>query len=50
MEEKTYKLMGKTGAFSLTIGIVTIMIGIATGVLLIIGAAKLLGQRSRIMF
>lgn len=50
MEEKTYKLMGKSGAFNLTVGIIVIISGIATGVLLIINAAKLLGQRSRITF
>ena len=50
MEEKTYKLMGKSGAFNLTVGIIVIISGIATGILLIINAAKLLGQRSRITF
>lgn len=50
MEEKTYKLMGRTGAFTMTIGIVAIIAGIAAGVLLIINGAKLLSQRSRIMF
>ena len=50
MEERTYKQMGRSGGFSLACGIVAIVAGIAAGVLLIISGAKLLAQRSKIMF
>ncbi len=50
MEEKAYKTMGKTGAFNLVLGICTLIAGIATGVMLIIHGAKLLGSRRKIMF
>ncbi|MBQ8326777.1 MAG: hypothetical protein IJX86_06855 [Lachnospiraceae bacterium] len=50
MEEKTYKVMGRSGAMNLTVGILTMIAGIAAGVLLIISGAKLIGQKSKIMF
>ena len=45
MDEKTYKTIGSTGA-SLVIGICVLAGGIATGILLIINGARLLGSRS----
>jgi len=50
MEERTYKVMGRTGAFNLTLGIITLAAGVAGGVLLIISGAKLLSQKTKIMF
>lgn len=50
MEEKTYKLMGGSGALNIAVGIVVMVAGIASGVLLIISGAKLLARRSKILF
>lgn len=49
MNEKFYKAMGVTGAGNITLGIISIVTGVATGVLLIIGGARLLKKRSEIM-
>ncbi len=50
MEEKTYKTMGGSGALNITIGVVTLVVGVAAGVLLIISGAKLLAGRNKIIF
>ena len=44
MEEKTYKLMGNTGAINITFGVVSIIAGVAAGVILIVSGAKLLSN------
>ncbi len=49
MNEKFYKAMGLTGACNITLGVISIVTGVVTGVLLIIGGAKLLKKRSEIM-
>lgn len=50
MEEKVYKTMGGTGAWNIVLGIVVLTVGVASGVLLIIGGAKLLAARSKVLF
>lgn len=50
MSEKIYKVMGGSGALNITIGVITIVAGIAGGILLIISGAKLLNGRSKILF
>lgn len=50
MSEKLYKTMGVTGAGNLTIGIVAIVAGVVSGILLIISGARLLKKRSEIIF
>ncbi len=50
MEEKTYKVMKGSGALNITVGIVILAAGIASGVLLIISGAKLLAHKSKILF
>ncbi len=50
MEEKTYKTMGGSGALNITIGVVALVVGAASGVLLIISGAKLLAGRNKILF
>ena len=50
MDEKIFKTMGRVGAWNITIGIVAIVIGVAAGVLAIVNGAKLLKERSNIMF
>lgn len=50
MEEKTYKTMGGSGALSIALGVVVLVVGVASGVLLVISGAKLLAGRSKILF
>lgn len=50
MEEKVYKTMGRSGALSIVIGVVSIVTGLAGGVLLIISGARLLSGRTKILF
>lgn len=50
MEEKTYKTMNGAGALNIVLGVVAIVTGVATGVLLIISGAKLLAGKSKILF
>ena len=48
MEEKVYKMMG--GALNIAVGVTVLVTGIVSGVLLLIGGAKLLARRSKILF
>lgn len=50
MEEKAYKTMGSAGAWNIVLGIVVLVVGVASGVMLIIGGAKLLANRSKVLF
>ena len=50
MNEKLYKTMGVSGAGNITIGIISLVTGVVSGVLLIITGAKHLKKRSDIMF
>ena len=50
MNEKLYKTMGVSGAGNITIGIISLVTGGVSGVLLIITGARLLKKRSDIMF
>ncbi|MCR5419207.1 MAG: hypothetical protein K6E84_09855 [Lachnospiraceae bacterium] len=50
MEEKTYKIMSGSGAANISIGVVLLVVGICSGVLLIISGAKLLSGKSKIIF
>ena len=50
MNEKLYKTMGISGAGNITIGIISMAVGIVSGILLIITGAGLLKKRSEIMF
>lgn len=50
MEEKIYKTMSGTGAANIIIGVVALVVGIATGILLIISGAKLLARKSNLLF
>ena len=44
MEEKTYKLLGGSGALNIAVGAVVLVSGIASGVLLIVNGARQLAQ------
>ena len=50
MGEKTYRVLGVTGAGSIAIGTVILVIGIVTGILSIVTGAVLLKQKSKIIF
>ena len=49
MDEHTYKVLGGTGALNIAFGVISIVAGIAAGVLLIISGAKILGSRKKII-
>ncbi|MBR5377423.1 MAG: hypothetical protein IK139_09100 [Lachnospiraceae bacterium] len=48
--ERAYRTMGSGGVAVLTIGIVTVCVGIISGILLIISGARLLQNRSGLLF
>ena len=50
MEEKLYKTMNGVGAMNIVLGVVSLAVGVASGVLLIICGAKLLAGKSKILF
>ncbi len=50
MEEKTYKLMKRTGGANIALGVISLVVGVATGVLLIVSGASLLSGKKNIMF
>ena len=50
MNEKAYKTMGLTGAANIAIGIVMMVVGVAAGVVAVIGGARLLKNREGLMF
>jgi hypothetical protein len=50
MAEKAYKAMNRIGALNISVGIVIMVIGIVSGVLLIIGGGNLHKNKSEIMF
>ena len=50
MEERVYKTMRGTGASNIVLGVVTLLAGIACGILLIISGSKLLARKSDILF
>ena len=45
MEEKAYKVMSLTGGLNITLGVISIVMGIAGGVLL-----RLLAAKSKLLF
>ncbi len=50
MEEKAYKVMSQSGGMNIALGVVAIVAGIACGVLLIVGGARLLAAKSKLLF
>lgn len=48
--EKTYRVMRGTGAVNITLGIISIVVGVSAGILLLISGAKLLSNKKNIMF
>ncbi len=50
MEEKIYKTMKGAGAANIAVGVITLVVGLASGILLIITGARLLAGKSKILF
>ncbi len=50
MNEKIYKTMGRAGAGNLAIGVCVLVCGLSCGILLIVSGARLLKQKSEILF
>lgn len=50
VEQKIYKSMKRAGAANITIGILSIVLGIGGGILLIVTGGKLLADKSKIIF
>ena len=49
MSEKIYNAMKNAGSLSVVLGIVTLVTGIASGVLLIVSGANLLKKKKHVM-
>lgn len=49
MNEKIYKTMSSTGAYSLAVGIIVLTTGIVTGIMMIVNGARLLKKKSEIL-
>ena len=49
MKEKLYKTVGNTGTGALILGIIVMVTGITAGVLMIIGAVKLLNAKKEML-
>ena len=49
MDEKNFKTITNAGPGSLAIGIITLVTGITTGVLLVVSGAKLLQSRRKVV-
>lgn len=50
MNEKIYKCMRNVGIWNVVVGIILIVVGLGSGVLTIINGAKLIKDKSEIMF
>ena len=50
MDQKIYKVMKAAGATNIALGVITLITGMVTGILLIIAGAKLTAGKSRILF
>ena len=49
MSEKIYKAMKNTGALHIVLGVVTLVAGITSGILLIISGANLLKKKNGVL-
>ena len=50
MTEKTYKVMGLAGGANIAIGIISIVVGVTTGIILLVSGGKLLGAKKGLTF
>lgn len=49
MSEKVYRTMGGAGASGIAVGVVVLVIGIVSGILLIVQGARLLKNRKSVL-
>ena len=49
MSEKLYKIVSGVGAGSIALGIITLVTGVSTGILMIVNGARLLKGKSDMM-
>ena len=50
MTEKTYKAMRNAGAANITIGVICIVVGVASGVILLVSGGGLLKEKKKLTF
>lgn len=50
MQEKSFKTMKKVGGFNIAIGVITLIAGVVCGVLTIVNGARLLKNKSDMLF
>lgn len=50
MGEKTYKVMRNIGIGNVVLGIIILVVGVTTGILAIVGGARLIKNKSAIIF
>ena len=50
MEERTYKTMNNVGGWNIALGVVSLVAGLACGIMMIINGAGLLSGKSKILF
>ena len=48
MKDRVYSTLTKAGALNISVGIITLVTGLVTGILLIANGGSLLGKRGRI--
>lgn len=49
MNEKIYNTMSRSGSWNIAIGITVIVVGVASGVMLLLNGAKLIKQKYQLM-
>lgn len=50
MQEKVHKTMTWTGAMGISLGVISIVFGIAGGILMIVSGSKLITDRKKLLF
>lgn len=50
MNEKIFHSLGYGGAACITIGVITLVVGLTTGIISIVNGAQLLGKRKYVTF
>ena len=50
MNEKSYKTMTNVGAGNLVLGILLVVVGLVSGILMIVGGGRLLKSKSDLLF
>ena len=50
MNEKAYKTMTNVGAGNLVLGILLVVVGLVSGILMIVGGGRLLKSKSDLLF